>query len=123
MRGTYRQSSLPLWRCFESIQQDSKSGEYTVGLPVLKEQDIRDVPRNEEVSYLRTVQALKKFVDKPDLFEKLQKVFDDHLQRGFIEKAVETGEHLPTSYMPWHPVFKESSVFTKVRVAFDFRLV
>ena len=85
----------------DSITQDEISGEYTVALPVLKNKNIRDVPRNEKIAFVFAKQALEKVQGRPELFTKISKIFNDHIARGFVERTKDAyGTVDPSSYLP-----------------------
>ncbi|XP_066585556.1 uncharacterized protein [Prorops nasuta] len=92
-----------------------KHGRYIVRLPFRK--DAIKFSGSRDVA-LRRFKALERRFANNETFEKAyKKVFDEYLELGHmsvIKNNDDTGY-----YMPHHPVYKESSNTTKLRIVFD----
>ncbi len=113
--------SMILQIFLDNLEQDKRSGQYTAMLPWLLNKTPTDVPRNEGRAFHRTQHMVERFAQSPTLFNKLTQIFKEYIKRKFIERTPPgwLKTNLATSYLPWHAVYKESSVNTKIRVVFD----
>ncbi|PIC12590.1 hypothetical protein B9Z55_028354 [Caenorhabditis nigoni] len=96
----------------------NEDGRYVVRLPYANKDKIVS---NRQLSFFRLQGNLKKLRKVPGLLEQYSNTFKEHLQLGFIE-LVPNEFRLDGSvlhYLAHHPVFKESSKSTKMRIVFD----
>ena len=63
---------------------------------------------------------IEKMSTDKQLFQKLKDIFGDYQRRGFISLTTNYNyNYNKCSYMPWHAVYKDNSIHTKIRMVFD----
>jgi len=78
------------------------------------------LPSNYGLSLGRLESLLKRLKPDPDLLLKYNDIFEDQLKRGIIEKVSQNSSlNTLVHYIPHHPVIKQQSATTKVRIVFD----
>ncbi|EFP04399.1 hypothetical protein CRE_25656 [Caenorhabditis remanei] len=94
------------------------NGRYFVRLLL---RDTEGIPDNRILATFRLKAILKRLNEQPDLFNQYQAIFDDQLAQNFIELVPDENitDGPVVHYLAHHPVFKESSSSTKVRIVFD----
>ena len=102
--------------CTSSIRIDEDDGRYVARLPWKKVHG--SLPTNYGVCFGRTQSTVRRLV-KHDMIGVYAKIFEEQLQRGFIEVVPDARPDDPNShYIPHHPVFRKSAT-TPVRVVYD----
>nr|CAD2193096.1 unnamed protein product [Meloidogyne enterolobii] len=92
-------------------------GRYQVALPF--NENIQFLPSNYHHAKVRLVGTIKK-LQKLGLVEEYQKIIDEQLQRGMIERIENPGEAQgPVHYLPHRAVVRTDKAFTKVRIVMD----
>ena len=108
---------LMVERFKSNIVHDGKR--YVVSLP---RKEIHDcLPDNIGVAKQRLFSLKKRLDQSPDVRREYDAYFQDHLERGIIEKVSDSdpGEEGWTHYLPHHCVIREDKETTKMRVVFD----
>ena len=63
---------------------------------------------------------IEKMSTDEQLFQKLKDIFADYQRRGFISLTTNYNYNDDNcSYLPWHAVYKNNSIHTKVTIVFD----
>ncbi|XP_055600806.1 uncharacterized protein LOC129749761 [Uranotaenia lowii] len=107
-------------RCEEvfqkTIQRDS-NGRYTVSLPK-NEEVFPNLGDSREIALRRLGATERRLARNSELRELYTKFMDEYIQLGHMREVVETS-NTKRCFLPHHPVEKESSTTTKLRVVFD----
>ncbi|XP_055591260.1 uncharacterized protein LOC129743299 [Uranotaenia lowii] len=94
----------------------SSTGRYTVTLPK-DEKVLANIGESREMA-LRRLQSLERRLEKdPELRQHYQGFMEEYLELGHMRRANVGPEK--RFYLPHHPVIKQASTTTKVRVVFD----
>ena len=94
----------------------NKDGRYETSL--LCRAGHSSLPTNESGSLKRLDSLVKKLGRDPELLEKYDKIIQEQLAEGIVERVVETPKDREF-YIPHKPVIKETAKTTKVRIVFD----
>ncbi|XP_065080802.1 uncharacterized protein LOC135703482 [Ochlerotatus camptorhynchus] len=78
---------------------------------------IRKSPR--AIATRRFYSLERRFERDPALKQTYHAYIEEYLRLGHMQKLDVVDDEIPHCYLPHHPVFKESSTTTKVRVVFD----
>ena len=68
-------------------------------------------------AYAQLTALQQKFEKNTKLLEDYSKIIQDYIDRDFIEEVIH--DKFEGSYFPHHPVYKESSNTTAVRIVFN----
>ena len=100
----------------ESVTRQD-DGRYEVSIPWIPGSKLTTT--NEQPSRRRLFNVNKKLVKDENLKREYEKIIEDQLDSGVIERVPErpTGERV--YYMPHKPVVRQDAVTTKVRMVFD----
>ncbi|GFY23606.1 integrase catalytic domain-containing protein [Trichonephila clavipes] len=95
------------------------SGRYEVGFPWKGHtQELND---NFSVAEKRVKSLTRRFIRDPTLYIKYSEILKEYESQGIIERVLETEK--PTDravfYLPHQAVFRQESLFTKMRIVFD----
>ncbi|EFP03971.1 hypothetical protein CRE_13883, partial [Caenorhabditis remanei] len=103
---------------FRMTTKRNPDGRYVVRLPYSNKDNI---PPNRALSYGRLQSAIRRLKLDPGLLEKYAAIFKEQQELGFIEEVPDesTTDGPVVHYLPHHPVVKETSKTTKVRIVFD----
>ncbi|XP_055623509.1 uncharacterized protein LOC129766934 [Toxorhynchites rutilus septentrionalis] len=100
----------------DTVQRDT-NGRYTICLP--KHEGIVDQLGDSKEIALRRLQATERRLARDvELKDQYTSFLTEYCRLGHMEKVTDNGE-IKRCYLPHHPVVKESSSTTKVRVVFD----
>uniref|UniRef100_A0A0A9YD88 Pro-Pol polyprotein n=2 Tax=Lygus hesperus TaxID=30085 RepID=A0A0A9YD88_LYGHE len=101
----------------ETTVRDS-DGRYVVRMPLKDELNL--LGSSKEIAVKRLMLLEKRFVRYPELKAGYEEFIHEYIRLGHM-KLDEPGSNSTISYfVPHHPVFKETSSTTKLRVVFDF---
>ncbi|XP_065094195.1 uncharacterized protein LOC135714754, partial [Ochlerotatus camptorhynchus] len=114
--------SLEEKKCEELFQrgvQRDPEGRYTVPLP--KNEDVLpNLGESRDIAFRRLLGTERRLARDANLREQYVAFMDDYLKLGHMRKVEEsTEEQVKRCFLPHHPVVKEASTTTKVRVVFD----
>ncbi|XP_065074762.1 uncharacterized protein LOC135698632 [Ochlerotatus camptorhynchus] len=114
--------SLEEKRCEELFQrgvQRGPEGRYTVPLP--KNEDVLpNLGESRDIAFRRLLGTERRLAKDTNLREQYIGFMNEYLKLGHMRKVEETTEGpVKRFYLPHHPVVKEASTITKVRVVFD----
>ncbi|XP_065092091.1 uncharacterized protein LOC135712921 [Ochlerotatus camptorhynchus] len=94
------------------------SGRYVVRLP--RSEDPQVTLGESRAISTRRFHSLERRLEKDSALKQTYHEFiDEYLRLGHMRKLTIVDDDLPHCYLPHHPVFKQSSTTTKVRVVFD----
>ncbi|XP_055543376.1 uncharacterized protein LOC129728925 [Wyeomyia smithii] len=114
--------SLEEKRCEELFSQTVKrnpDGRYTVSLPK-DEAILSRLGESRDIAFRRLQGTERRLARDESLHEQYTNFMQEYLQLGHMRKVEEAEvETIKRCYLPHHPVVKESSTTTKVRVVFD----
>ncbi|UYV67071.1 hypothetical protein LAZ67_4003814, partial [Cordylochernes scorpioides] len=96
-----------------------KDGRFCVGLPWLGNQE--GIPSNRHIAERRLFNTTRKLRAK-GIFSEYDRVFQEWLAEGVIEKVSPEDLNRNCHYLPHHPVVKANSNTTKIRPVFDASL-
>jgi len=82
-------------------------------------EDIPELPSNKELAIGRLKSCMNRIKKKPELLMKYDKVIQDQLEKGVIEKVDATQRDGMLHYLPHHAVVKPDRATTKLRVVYD----
>lgn len=103
---------------FVRTVQRGEDGRYTVSLPK-NEEVLRLIGESENIAISRLQSTERRLARDADLRNQYCSFMEEYLQLGHMDK-VEVGQVSPgRCYLPHHPVVKEASTTTKVRVVFN----
>ncbi|XP_062714302.1 uncharacterized protein LOC134291052 [Aedes albopictus] len=120
--GTGKAYSPEEARCekwFSSTVQREHSGRYTVALPRTEDAVLR-LGESKDIAFRRLQGTERRLARDSSLREQYVAFMAEYLDLGhmrLIDEASETS--IKRCYLPHHPVVKEASTTTKVRVVFD----
>ncbi|PIC52963.1 hypothetical protein B9Z55_002856 [Caenorhabditis nigoni] len=102
---------------FKNTTTKNAEGRFVCRLPYA---DKDNIPSNRSLAYHRLMATCKR-LDREQLTEKYGGTFKEQLKLNFIEKVPDESKADGTvvSYLSHHPVFKETSKTTKMRIVFD----
>ncbi|XP_055605853.1 uncharacterized protein LOC129754023 [Uranotaenia lowii] len=107
-------------RCEEIFKQDvqrSEDGRYVVSLPK-NESVIQRLGESKRIAIDRLKGTERRLARNPALHEEYHKFMNEYIELGHMQK-VEERDSKKRCFLPHHPVLKEASTTTKVRVVFD----
>jgi len=91
-------------------------GTYCAGFPWKAEHP--PLPNNFEICQKRTRSLANRLAQSPDLLQSYNKILEEQLSRGFIERVTEPSESGAFHYIPHHAVRKNSPT-TPIRIVYD----
>ncbi|XP_055590945.1 uncharacterized protein LOC129743026 [Uranotaenia lowii] len=109
-------------RCEEQFVRTVRrgsDGRYTVSLP--KDEDVfPSIGDSRDIAYRRLQSLERRLAREPEMRQQYTQFLADYLKLGHMRKIDETLDAgRVRCYLPHHPVIKESSTTTKLRVVFD----
>ncbi|XP_055605543.1 uncharacterized protein LOC129753723 [Uranotaenia lowii] len=107
-------------RCEEIFKQDvqrSEDGRYVVSLPK-NESVFQRLGESKRIAIDRLKGTERRLARNPALHEEYHKFMNEYIELGHMQK-VEERDSKKRCFLPHHPVLKEASTTTKVRVVFD----
>ncbi|XP_055604946.1 uncharacterized protein LOC129753177 [Uranotaenia lowii] len=107
-------------RCEEIFKKDvqrSEDDRYIVSLP-RNESVIQRLGESKRIAMDRLKGTERRLAWNPVLYEEYHKFMNEYIQLGHMRK-VEERDAKKRCFLPHHPVLKEASTTTKVRVVFD----
>ncbi|XP_062541033.1 uncharacterized protein LOC134209068 [Armigeres subalbatus] len=115
--GTSKILSTEEQRCEELFQQSDFTGN-TVSLP--KDEDVvSSIGDLRDIAYRRFLGTERRLARDANLREQYHQFMAEYIQLGHMTKVKDTTESEKRCFLPHHPVIKEASTTTKVRVVFD----
>ncbi|XP_062542191.1 uncharacterized protein LOC134210180 [Armigeres subalbatus] len=119
--GTSKILSTEEQRCEELFQQSihrESDGRYTVSLP--KDEDVVSrIGESRDIAYRRFLGTERRLARDANLRQQYHQFMADYIQLEHMTKVKDTTESEKRCFLPHHPVIKEASTTTKVRVVFD----
>ncbi|XP_055589036.1 uncharacterized protein LOC129741338 [Uranotaenia lowii] len=104
---------------FSATTTRDSSGRFVVRLPLTKD-PLRCVGESRSIAERRFRSLERRLQRDPSTREAYHNFMDEYERLGHMIKLTEPiDDTVPHCYLPHHPVFKESSTTTKVRVVFD----
>lgn len=104
---------------FERTFQRNSDGRYVVTLPKNNEV-LAELGESRDIALRRLRSVERRLARDPDLQRQYYDFMAEYLELGHMKKVeVSEEETVKRCYLPHHPVIKESSTTTKVRVVFD----
>ncbi|XP_062714463.1 uncharacterized protein LOC134291126 [Aedes albopictus] len=101
----------------KSVRRES-DGRYSVSLP--KDEDIIwKLGESRDIAFRRFLGTERRLARDADLREQYHQFMAEYVQLGHMTKVEGTTDLAKRCYLPHHPVIKEASTTTKVRVVFD----
>ncbi|XP_055522662.1 uncharacterized protein LOC129716848 [Wyeomyia smithii] len=109
-------------RCEEQFAQTverGSDGRYTVSLPKV-EGALAKIGESKDIAFRRLLGLERRLLKDVELRQQYDQLMEEYLQLGHMRK-VETRslEQVTRCFLPHHPVVKQESTTTKVRVVFD----
>ncbi|XP_055633833.1 uncharacterized protein LOC129774162 [Toxorhynchites rutilus septentrionalis] len=104
---------------YQSTTTRDNEGRYVVRLP--RKPNFNIMLNDSKASALNRYQLLERRLDRnPELKEEYDKFMREYLSLGHMKLVNAEDDQAPVSYyLPHHPVIKDTSTTTKVRVVFD----
>ncbi|XP_055589375.1 uncharacterized protein LOC129741652 [Uranotaenia lowii] len=104
---------------FEQTVQRSSSGRYSVALPT-KKVAVSRLGDSRDIAYRRLLGTERRFARDTELKRQYMEFMEEYHQLGHMRKVpAEDIGNFRRCFLPHHPVIKEASTTTKVRVVFD----
>ncbi|XP_058448745.1 uncharacterized protein LOC131428715 [Malaya genurostris] len=104
---------------FKQTVQRNADGRYTVRLP-FKDRQIERLGENRKTALRRFHLLENRLARNPDLSRQYREFMNEYLRLGHMSPVLDEANDLSSCYyLPHHPVIRESSTTTKVRVVFD----
>ncbi|XP_065087288.1 uncharacterized protein LOC135709015 [Ochlerotatus camptorhynchus] len=101
----------------KSVRRES-DGRYSVSLP--KDEDaISRLGEARDIAFRRLQGTERRLARDVGLREQYHQFMEEYIRLGHMTKIEETADLEKRCYLPHHPVIKEASTTTKVRVVFD----
>ncbi|XP_055589242.1 uncharacterized protein LOC129741527 [Uranotaenia lowii] len=94
------------------------SGRYTVRLPLTRD-PLVCLGESRSIAERRFLNLEKRLDRDPGTREAYYQFMDDYIRLQHMIKLETVDDSVPHCYLPHHPVFKDTSTTTKVRVVFD----
>ncbi|XP_062703568.1 uncharacterized protein LOC134286023 [Aedes albopictus] len=119
--GTVNSYSPEETRCEEQFVRTVRreaDGRYTVTLPK-DEQILRQLGESREIAEKRLRSVERRLSRNPELQGQYNDFMAEYLELGHMRMVEDSNDAVQRVYLPHHPVIKESSTTTKVRVVFD----
>ncbi|XP_055585069.1 uncharacterized protein LOC129737925 [Uranotaenia lowii] len=109
-------------RCEEHYVQTverGNDGRYTVSLPQ-NENGFETVGESRDIAMRRLQSIERRHLREPELRQEYNKFMQEYRELGHMHKVhINPADDKKRCYLPHHPVVKQSSTTTKVRVVFD----
>ncbi|XP_062557632.1 uncharacterized protein LOC134222502 [Armigeres subalbatus] len=110
-------------RCEEHFKRTvriSENGRYTVSYP-RNHDKLVELGESRDIVVRRLLWLERRLDRDPELHEQYKQFMVEYEQLGHMRKVVDTGKEgaLQRCFLPHHPVVKQDSTTTKVRVVFD----
>ncbi|XP_062557851.1 uncharacterized protein LOC134222704 [Armigeres subalbatus] len=103
---------------FSSTVRRGADGRYSVSLP--KNEDvISQLGESKEIAFRRFLGIERRLNRDLDLRKQYVNFMEEYLKLGHMRKIEEDPETTKRCFLPHHPVVKEASTTTKVRIVFD----
>ncbi|XP_062538907.1 uncharacterized protein LOC134207198 [Armigeres subalbatus] len=103
---------------FRNSVRRKSDGQYSISLP--KDKDaVSRLGESRDIAFRRLQSTERRLAKDASLREQYHQFMAEYIQLGHMSKVEEAGNLVKRCYLPHHPVFKEASTTTKVRVVFD----
>ncbi|XP_058826496.1 uncharacterized protein LOC131686248 [Topomyia yanbarensis] len=104
---------------FAQTVQRGTDGRYTVSLPK-DEEILARMGDSRDIAFQRLLGTERRLARNADLKEQYVSFMDEYCRLGHMKKVdINPHDTIKRCYLPHHPVVKEASTTTKVRVVFD----
>lgn len=103
---------------FINTTRRDSSGRYTVNLPFVTSLPI-DIGNSYETAYKQYSRLDRRLTGNPMLHAAYSKFLQEYLELGHMSPYTPRSDNEQTYFIPHHPVMKESSSTTKLRVVFN----
>ncbi|XP_065090780.1 uncharacterized protein LOC135711748 [Ochlerotatus camptorhynchus] len=103
---------------FSSTVQRGADGRYSVSLPK-DENVISRLGESKEIAFRRFLGTERRLSKDVNLRNQYVAFMEEYVQLGHMRKVVDDQGSIKRCFLPHHPVVKEASTTTKVRVVFD----
>ncbi|XP_054290792.1 uncharacterized protein LOC129005810 [Macrosteles quadrilineatus] len=102
---------------YDNSVQRGDDGRYTVKMPL--KQDPSSLGDSKELAIKRFYQVERRLKNNSELQKQYKSFMHEYEELGHMEKVTANDTDKPVYYLPHHPVIKEASSTTKLRVVFD----
>lgn len=107
---------------YQKSHRRQKDGRYTVRIPFKGSYNPSDALGNSRsLAVARFLQVERRLMKDPEIRKQYNLFMSEYIQLNHMKEVIIHNENkdLASYYMPHHPVLKESSLTTKLRVVFD----
>lgn len=117
-KSSYSEEELACEKHFSKTVKRNQEGRYIVSLPVRK--DSQQLGDSEQSAIKRFYSLEKRLHREPQQKQEYTAFMEEYIQLGHMTKVSKPVNALSRIYyLPHHPVIKDSSITTKLRVVFD----
>ncbi|XP_018374037.1 PREDICTED: uncharacterized protein LOC108768190, partial [Trachymyrmex cornetzi] len=103
---------------FQANVTRNTEGRFVVKLPT-NDDKIQQLGETHEIAKRRFLSLEKRLLLQPDVYAQYRKFMQEYIDLNHMRRIKPSVNHDKAYYMPHHPVFKETSTTTKLRVVFD----
>ncbi|XP_062557684.1 uncharacterized protein LOC134222535 [Armigeres subalbatus] len=114
---TYSKEEQMCEKIFEETVKRTSEGRYVVALPQIDHM-VQRLGESREIAYRRLQATERRLARNAMLCKQYYSFMEEYLRLGHMQKVSDQNP-CDRSYLPHHPVVKEASTTTKVRVVFD----
>jgi len=109
-------------KCEVHFQQNVRrndEGRFIVKLPI-NDEKLQQLGESKEIAKRRFLNLERRLITQPSTYEQYRKFMQEYISLNHMHEVDDSETDTKTSYyLPHHPVFKETSSTTKLRVVFD----
>lgn len=103
---------------FQANVSRNTEGRFIVKLPTNNDK-IQQLGETQEIAKRRFLSLERRLLLQPDLYARYREFMQEYIDLNHMRQIKPSAGHELAYYMPHHPVFKETSITTKLRVVFD----